>query len=54
MLGPILEAPELVVPIGEIPYQSKVSGTEEHLPVGIGLMALPGTYTLSKSSEILD
>ena len=54
MLSPILEAPELVVPIGEIPYQSKVSGTEEHLPVGIGLMALPGTYTLSKSSEILD
>lgn len=43
MLSPILEAPELVVPIGEIPYQSKVSGTEEHLPVGIGLMALPGS-----------
>jgi len=54
MLSPILEAPELIVPIGEIPYQSKATGTEEHLPVGIGLMALPGTYTLFKSSEILD
>ncbi|OCL12401.1 amidase signature enzyme [Glonium stellatum] len=43
MLGPILEGPELVVPIGEIPYQSKVSGIEEHLPVSIGLMALPGS-----------
>ena len=54
MLSPILEAPELVVPVGEIPYQSKVSGMEEHLPVGVGLMALPGTCILSKFSEIPD
>jgi len=45
-LSPILEAPELVVPIGELQYQSVVSGREEMLPVGIGLLALPGSDLL--------
>ncbi|KAF2502329.1 amidase signature enzyme [Lophium mytilinum] len=45
-LSPILEAPELVVPIGEIPYQSVISGREEMLPVAVGLLALPGSDLL--------
>lgn len=42
-LSPILGGPELVVPSGQVPYQSKVSGRKELLPVGISLLAAPGT-----------
>jgi hypothetical protein len=42
-LSPILGGPELVVPSGQVPYQSKVSGRQELLPVGISMLAAPGT-----------
>ncbi|OQV02458.1 hypothetical protein CLAIMM_07654 [Cladophialophora immunda] len=45
-LSPVLGAPELLVPIDEIPYQSRVTRQEEKLPFVIGLMSLPGTDLL--------
>jgi hypothetical protein len=41
-LSPILGGPELVVPAGQVPYASKVSGQTEHLPVGISILAASG------------
>ncbi|PYI09921.1 amidase signature enzyme [Aspergillus sclerotiicarbonarius CBS 121057] len=43
MLASVLEAPELVVPICQIPYTSKVTEREEHMPFAIGLVGAPGT-----------
>ena len=43
LLAPILGAPELVVPAGQIPYWSRVSAIEEHLPVCLSVMGLPNT-----------
>ncbi len=42
-LAPTLGAPELVVPIGQISYDSRVSGQIEYLPVTLSLMGAPGT-----------
>lgn len=42
-LSPTLGAPELVVPIGQISYKSRVSKQVEYLPVGLSLMGAPGT-----------
>lgn len=42
LLAPVLGAPELVVPIGEIGYQSRISQREEPLPVCVAVMGLPG------------
>lgn len=41
-LSPILGGPELVVPAGQVPYFSKVTGREELLPVGISVLSAPG------------
>ena len=41
-LSPILEAPELTIPIGEYTYKSKISGKDEKLTVGISIIGLPG------------
>ncbi|OJD30648.1 glutamyl-trna amidotransferase [Diplodia corticola] len=41
-LSPITGGPELTIPIGQVPYVSKVTGREELLPMGISLMASPG------------
>ncbi|RAL00203.1 amidase signature enzyme [Aspergillus ibericus CBS 121593] len=43
MLASVLGAPELVVPISQILYTSKVTEKEEHLPFAIGLVGPPGT-----------
>ncbi|KAF9630230.1 hypothetical protein BFW01_g411 [Lasiodiplodia theobromae] len=40
-LSAILGAPELAVPIAEIPYQSRISGDVEMLPVVASLMGTP-------------
>jgi hypothetical protein len=37
--------PEVVVPIGQIPYQSRVSKREEFLPVVIAILGAPGKNT---------
>lgn len=42
-LSPVLKAPDVVVPIGEVPYESTVTGRQEWLPVGVDLVAAPGT-----------
>ena len=43
LLAPILGAPEIVVPAGQIDYDSRVSGRKEVLPVCVSMMGLPGT-----------
>jgi hypothetical protein len=40
---PILGAPDVVVPIGEFPYHSRISNREEFLPVGVDVVGLPGS-----------
>ena len=42
-LSPILGAPEVVVPVGEVSYKSRVSGCDEWLPVGLSLMGQMGS-----------
>lgn len=41
ILSPILGAPDVVVPLGEYEYESRVSGCKEHLPVVIDIAGLP-------------
>ncbi|KAF2108478.1 amidase signature domain-containing protein [Lophiotrema nucula] len=41
-LSPILGAPELTIPIGEYPFESKCSGNIEKLPIAISMIAAPG------------
>ena len=41
ILSPILGAPDVVVPLGEYEYESRVSGCREHLPVVIDIVGLP-------------
>lgn len=41
-LSPILGAPDIVVPIGDVPYESRITGQTEHLPVVANLVAAPG------------
>lgn len=43
LLSPILGAPELTVPSGEISYCSRISGKDEFLPVSVSVMGFPGT-----------
>ncbi|MCJ1357712.1 MAG: hypothetical protein MMC33_007708 [Icmadophila ericetorum] len=42
-LAAITGAPELAVPISQIPYQSRITGKEEQLPVVVSLIGAPGT-----------
>ncbi|KAK4613947.1 hypothetical protein CLAFUW4_09096 [Fulvia fulva] len=42
-LSPILEAPELTLSIGQIPYRSRITGVNEMLPVGASVVGGPGT-----------
>lgn len=42
-LSPILGSPDIVIPIGEIPYQSRVTGNQEILPVAINVVGAPGS-----------
>ncbi|KAK8084481.1 amidase signature enzyme [Apiospora hydei] len=41
-LPPILGSPDIVLPIGEVEYQSKITRGGEYLPVAINLVAAPG------------
>ncbi|PVH87325.1 amidase signature enzyme [Cadophora sp. DSE1049] len=41
-VAPILKAPEFTVPIGEVPFLSRVTGNSEKLPVAISLLGAPG------------
>ncbi|KAI5363854.1 putative amidase [Septoria linicola] len=42
-LAPILGAPELTVPIGQVPYHSRISKTKEYLPVVASILGKPRT-----------
>ncbi|KAG6366059.1 hypothetical protein INS49_000235 [Diaporthe citri] len=48
-LSPILGAPELTIPIGTTPYDSKVTGRVENLPVAISIIGEP-----SRDIELFD
>lgn len=48
-LPPILGAPDIAVPIGDVPYASRIRGQNEYLPVVVDLVAAPG-----KDWELLD
>ncbi|KAM7196770.1 amidase signature domain containing protein [Naviculisporaceae sp. PSN 640] len=41
-LGPILGAPDVMVPLGDVPYESRITGRTEFLPVVVDLMGKPG------------
>lgn len=41
-LAPILGAPEVTVPIGEMEYHSRVSRNKEHLPITVSVLGPPG------------
>ncbi|CAG8984104.1 hypothetical protein HYALB_00010605 [Hymenoscyphus albidus] len=41
-ISPILGAPELAVPITELPYESRITGKTEQLPMVVSLMGRPG------------
>ncbi|KAL8731036.1 MAG: hypothetical protein Q9166_003687 [cf. Caloplaca sp. 2 TL-2023] len=41
-LSPIIRGPEFTIPIGQVPFESRVSGRTEHLPVAVSLLAAPG------------
>lgn len=42
-LSPLTGCPEVVVPIGQIPYQSRVTKREEFLPIVVAILGPPGT-----------
>ena len=42
-LPAILGAPDVAVPIGDVPYESKITGRTEHLPVVANLVAASGS-----------
>ncbi|KAF2676238.1 amidase signature enzyme [Lentithecium fluviatile CBS 122367] len=37
-ISPILQGPEVVIPIGHVPYQSTISNSVEHLPATLSLL----------------
>ncbi|KAK0512827.1 hypothetical protein JMJ35_004844 [Cladonia borealis] len=41
-LSPITGGPELTIPVGQVPFHSRVSGRVEPLPVAVSLLASPG------------
>lgn len=40
-LPPILGAPDIAVPIGDVPYESRITAQTEHLPVVANLVGAP-------------
>jgi Asp-tRNA(Asn)/Glu-tRNA(Gln) amidotransferase A subunit family amidase len=42
-IAPFAEAPELIIPVGTTPYQSKFTGRTEQLPAAIGLVGAKGS-----------
>lgn len=43
IISPILGALDIVIPIREYEYQSRMIGLKEHLPIAINVVGLPGT-----------
>ena len=45
-MSPMMRAPEVTAPVGDIPYMSRVTEREEPLPVAVSLIGAPGTDLL--------
>ena len=43
ILSPVLGAPDIVIPIGEYEYHSRISGRKEYLPIAVDAVGLPGS-----------
>jgi len=43
--GYLVGCPDYTIPVGEIPYESRITGRTEHLPVSISLIGKPNTDT---------
>ena len=43
MISPFTRAPEMIIPIGQIPFLSKVTKREEWLPVSLGVIGARGS-----------
>jgi len=44
--SPASGSPELTIPIGQVPYLSKITGNKEYLPCAVSLLAAPGSDLL--------
>ncbi|KAF2438444.1 amidase [Karstenula rhodostoma CBS 690.94] len=42
-MSPIMRAPEVTAPVGDIPYYSAVTNREERLPIAASIIGAPGT-----------
>lgn len=42
--SPLAELPDLVVPVGQYPYESRITKTVEHLPVSIAIISAQGEF----------
>ncbi|KAL4936545.1 amidase signature domain-containing protein [Aspergillus oleicola] len=42
-ISPVLQMPQLVLPFGQMPYQSRVSGRLEHRPIGSTILGAKGS-----------
>ncbi|KAK4203016.1 amidase signature domain-containing protein [Triangularia verruculosa] len=42
-LAPVLGAPEVSVPIGELKYRSRITGNDEYLPAVVSVLGKPGS-----------
>ncbi|KAF2827441.1 amidase signature enzyme [Ophiobolus disseminans] len=51
-LAAVLNAPALTVPIGQIPYQSRVSRNEEYLPLTVTLFLLETTQRILEAAQL--
>ncbi|KAF2110372.1 amidase signature domain-containing protein [Lophiotrema nucula] len=49
-LSPVLGAPEISVPIGNITYQSRITKRSESLPVAVSVLSPPGTDMMLASA----
>jgi hypothetical protein len=51
----VLNSPALAIPLDQIPYNSRVTGNEEHLPLVVTLASPPGTdiFLLMTAQSIL-
>ncbi|EME42539.1 hypothetical protein DOTSEDRAFT_73403 [Dothistroma septosporum NZE10] len=54
-VSPLLGAPEITVPIGQVAYHSIKTGREEMLPVAASMLGLPGTdlSLIANAEEVL-
>ncbi|KAI1365982.1 amidase signature enzyme [Xylaria arbuscula] len=54
--SPLAELPDLIIPISQYPYDSRISNTVEYLPVSIAVISAKGTdsHLISLMSDMLE